>query len=64
MFEVAGAGAVNRRPRMSCSLKNYTNGENGVKVSRYQTTLYTTFNYLSSILNKKHTNCVIQENIY
>ena len=31
MFEVVGAGAVGRRPRMSCSLKNYTSGENGLK---------------------------------
>jgi hypothetical protein len=31
MFEVVGAGAVSRRPRMSSSLKNYTSGENGLK---------------------------------
>ena len=31
MFEVVGAGAVSRRPRMSCSLKNYTSGEIGLK---------------------------------
>jgi hypothetical protein len=30
MFEVVGAGAVRRRSRMSCSLKNYTRGESGL----------------------------------
>jgi hypothetical protein len=30
MFDVLGAGAVNRRPRMFCSLKNYNSGESGL----------------------------------
>ena len=31
-FEIVGAGAVSRRPRMSYSLSNYTSGEKKVKV--------------------------------
>ena len=64
MFEVVGAGAVSRRPRMSSSLKNYTSGENGLKFPGINALFDTTFNYPYSSLNKKHTNYVIQEDIY